>query len=334
MAERMIRSTILILALTLQLTVAVSVVAQETDCAQGSRDLNAMVSLLIEASRGSDFEAAQPDWAQSLEESATLIDLSGAGSLTFEQVAQITASQGASYKERLRWNREALAVDPRYAQLSSEAVESMLADVLSAVNWPGEGLKAHLKTRTSMSQTERDKIFCPVNEFHEKLLVNSLEASFEILRRYEVKFGPKSARLNWAEAAINAFAARAPGFGPDERGWPGPWEIVTAYSSSYVGIKEEEAQVTSVLELGLRHYNFTPGWGENDRFGGLLKPSYFSLGAVVSGNTDGALVAPWRGEERWGAFAAWGSLKVAYLLGDGTDRFLVSKQFQFLPTFF
>lgn len=330
MVERLVRVPLTALILGYLLAMGTSAAAQVDSDSVSRQDLQFMVDSLVQAGRNTDYHLAEPAIADSLSRCALWFARSGAGRLTISQAVRMTDPSPIGYSQRLRWDRAFFEVDQRVLEVNPKDLVDYLAAV-RMINNIDRGLQAHLDN--TVGEAEREKIVRPVMTLYGELLAASLETSFEKLRRYEQKFGPRSARLNFVEAAFNGFFSRVPGFGPDENSWPGPWEIVSAYSSSYLGIREE-AELTSLLEIGFRHYNFTPGWGENGGIGGILKPSYFSLGAVMSGEPDGVLINPLRGEERWGAFVAWGSLKIAYLLGDGTDRLLVSKQFQFLPGLF
>jgi hypothetical protein len=48
---------------------------------------------------------------------------------------------------------------------------------------------------------------------------------------------------------------------------------------------------------------------------------------------NGALIWPWRGRERSGAFVSWGAIKIGYIDRD-RGTWLFSRQFQALPFVF
>ena len=155
------------------------------------------------------------------------------------------------------------------------------------------------------------------------------------LWRYEVKYGPGSARLNLAEVMLNAGLQRMGLFNPGVNG-PSPYEALLAYSTSYATLDDREsAQAVSVLEAGIRRYTFS--WDPDAGFWAhLIKPRYGSLGVAIAEERDGALRWPLSHSGRTtrvGPFLTWGDLKVAMLLGP-QSRFMVSRQVHLLPHVF
>jgi hypothetical protein len=183
----------------------------------------------------------------------------------------------------------------------------------------------------------RDGIESRVQQVRHALLLRAQEEGLARLRRYEIKYGPGSPRLNVAEVLLNAGLQRLSLFGPGPRG-PSPWEALLAYSTSYVTVDDHgEAKAVSVLEAGLRRYTF--GWApqETRLWLRLLRPRYGSAGVAMAEARDGALRWPLRGASekstRVGPFLTWGDYKVAVLLG-GESRWLVSRQVHLLPNLF
>ncbi|MDP1571290.1 MAG: hypothetical protein Q8L86_14950 [Vicinamibacterales bacterium] len=179
---------------------------------------------------------------------------------------------------------------------------------------------------------EAGVVLAPWTRFYAALLERSRDESLEKLRRYERKFGPGSARLNGAEVLLNYTLQNLPGFGPDAQEWPGRFEAVAAYSSSYITWADDEARMASVGEFGLRAYFFSESWGRSG-LPGLLRPAFATVGLAVANEREGPLRWPWKGDARVGAFLTWGEVKVAYV-GGTNARLLVSRQFQFLPLVF
>ena len=184
----------------------------------------------------------------------------------------------------------------------------------------------------AVGRDRRREILQPLTDLHEETLSAALAESLERIRRYEVKFGPDSARLNLLEVGLNFAIQGVPGFGPDDDGNPGPMEMLAAYSTTYLTEADEEAVMVSAAEFGLRCYFFARGWGQGGWMG-YLKPNHVSAGVLVAGSDDGPLVSPWEGEERVGAFLAWGGLKVGWVGGDD-ERVLASREFQVVPWVF
>jgi hypothetical protein len=143
-------------------------------------------------------------------------------------------------------------------------------------------------------------------------LVRAQREGLARLRRYEVKYGPGSPRLNVVE-------------------------VLLAYSTSYATIdRRDDTRPVSVLEAGVRRYTF--GWDPDSRsvWARMLKPRYGSLGVAIAERRDGALRWPLSGAgetSRVGPFLTWGDLKVAVLLGPDS-RFLLSRQMHLLPNLF
>jgi hypothetical protein len=179
----------------------------------------------------------------------------------------------------------------------------------------------------------RRRLFAPLDSLNVHGQQAALSVSIEALRRYELKYGPGSARLNLFEAALNHVLQHWAPFGPGDDG-PGPWELIAGYSSAYATVAGEKLRAVSAVELGLRHYFYMSGWGDDDAWTGYLRPRYFTFGMLVSGAEDGALRAPGgAGQSRLGGFVSWGGIKAAYIGGD-EPRFMLSRQMQFIPNLF
>jgi hypothetical protein len=153
------------------------------------------------------------------------------------------------------------------------------------------------------------------------------------LSKYERKFGPTAPRLNGAEVVVNFLAQAAlPGFRATPFGGPGHWELVASYAPAYETRINERYTPVAAAEFGLRHYMFGDSFGRSG-IAGIFWPSYWGVGAITASNRNGALIWPWRAQERTGGYLAWGSIKVAYIKR-GEGEWLVSKQFQAIPFVF
>lgn len=188
-------------------------------------------------------------------------------------------------------------------------------------------VKEALEAATSVEEARR--VLAPVTAFQSAQLDLSIEDSERVLRMYERKFGPASARLNGIEVLLNYTMQRLPGFGPNAASEPGPLEVIASYSPTYLTYADGEPRMVSLSEFGLRHYFFGDSWGGSG-LNGVIRPAYMTLGLAVASEDDGALRWPWRGEARLGGFLSWGQVKVAYVAGDNR-RLMVSRQFQIVP---
>ena len=208
------------------------------------------------------------------------------------------------------------------------------------LNWDEEnlppsvsrGILRRLRDDTRFDTEAINAMFRAYDELDKLLQDDAQGQARDRLSRYERKFGPGSAQLNALEVGIAYLLQDRKGFGYGPDDGPGPLEVVASYTTTYFSYVEEEFQVVSAFEFGLRHYNFGNAWG-NGGFRGYLNPGHWSAGMVVASEKDGPLAWPWSGESRTGGFIAWGDLKVAYV-GGTNSRWLVSKQFQILPLTF
>jgi len=165
----------------------------------------------------------------------------------------------------------------------------------------------------------------------------------EKLRRYEAKYGSRSARLNGLEAVLNFYVLQTiPPFRGNENG-PSPYEFIVSYSTSYVSVYlpgqtqlAPEPMLGSVFELGLRRYNLTKGWGQSGLVSQFLKPAYWTAGLAISPERTGFFKSPFESGSRYGVFGSYGDIKVAWVgLNDSKNsEILLTRQFQFIPWVF
>lgn len=193
-----------------------------------------------------------------------------------------------------------------------------------------------LRPTVSAALGEANGAFVRVAETaHSLEVVASRDNALRRLENYERKLGPTSARLNAPEVLLNYAAQRwIPGFKPTPLGGPSPLEVIASYSPGYVTFAEGESGVlpVSASEFGIRFYLFGDAFGKSG-FTGLLLPSYFSFGVLTASDRNGALVWPWRGRERSGAFVSWGAIKIGYIDRE-RGTWLFSRQFQAVPFVF
>ena len=206
-----------------------------------------------------------------------------------------------------------------------------------------EGFRAKLLAALGNDTAARTRLTSPLTQIHLVQLDSGMARNEEKLRRYKIKYGPASARLNLLETVVNyGLLQGVPGFRSTEAG-PGPLELITSYSTAYfmlyrpgAGKFPEEPMLASVFEGGLRWYFFAKGWGGEGLAGRFLKPAYCTAGLAVAGGRSGFFKWPFEAESRLGAFASWGDIKLAVIGVNDWDKseILLSRQFQFIPYLF
>lgn len=168
---------------------------------------------------------------------------------------------------------------------------------------------------------------------HSLLVLAARDSALARLARYERKLGPTSAKLNLPETVLNYAAQRwVPGFAPRATTGPSPLELVASYVPTYATYADNKPQAVSASEFGVRWYLFGDQFGATG-FRGLLFPSYWSAGALTVSDRNGALVWPWDGRTRTGAYLSWGTIKVGYVSGR-RGSFILSRQTQIIPFVF
>lgn len=182
------------------------------------------------------------------------------------------------------------------------------------------------KLVTTVGADRAHVVLAPLRALHDAILEQSKGDDLERLRRFGIKYGPGSPHLNVLETFANyALQSFAP-FGVEADRSPGPYEVVASYATHDFTIAKSKLAVGSLGTFGLRRYIFKPGWGT-----GALRPAYVDGGIAFAGERDGALVNPWQGHSRVGAFFSWGDYRVAWVGGgSGTahNRVFVSRNLQ------
>ncbi len=223
---------------------------------------------------------------------------------------------------RARWRQR------RYDFRLPDSLGAVLDTMLLVVN--GE-LRDALQSRATPA--EIDRIRAPFDSLQDAQLRRSLDESAERLRRFEIMYGPGSVKLNAVEAVLNYASQFLPGFGVDPSAGPRPFELVAAYTSTYLTAVEGDARAVSAGEAGVRMYIFARGWGGDGGMKAVLMPRHVAAGWAFTGPGDVAMQAPWREGGRSGPFLAWGDIKVAYITGR-EKRLLVTRQLQMIPLVF
>jgi len=300
--------------------------AQPTTAA---RPIEGTVGDLIRSARASArvarFADTMPLQFERLQRQLDALGRTALDTLPIDDVARASMASRESGRASLlrvaRWNSRATV-----AVLSP--AEGAALDSLARITL--QFLPELLEARVSADST--DALLAPISAFNRARLTESLAQSLEKLRRYERKFGPESPKLNAAEVALNFVAQSVPPFRPSADGWPSAFELIASYVPTYLTERDGRIQAWTVLEAGVRRYSFGDGWGEGG-WAGVLRPGHVSAGLAVVNGSAGAMREPWRGDNRFGAFLAWGSAKIAVGGGAG-PRVLITRQVQLVPFVF
>jgi hypothetical protein len=251
--------------------------------------------------------------------SATLIC---APSLTNISLRTLRGDQPASLAgvARLRTNA--------YRELQSNAIEAMETFRSLTRDKP-----FHQVVLAALGDSANQQLVRVTETVNLLLLRGVRDSAIVRLANYERKLGPTSARLNAVEVLLNYGAQRfVPGFTATPSRGPSPWEVVASYVPTYGTYANKRLQAVSASEFGLRRYMFSEKFGAAG-WKGILLPTYWSAGAIVVSDQNGALVWPWHDKQRTGAYISWGSLKVGYVKGR-QGQFMISRQFQIIPLVF
>ena len=282
------------------------------------------------------FEDEEQELARDLNEALQGLEVSGALDAPLEPLLEGTAVDFLSRARRRQGTFESsefLASSTLRAQWDTvRTARNRNEGVNNLPRSEPRGILKRLQDDPNIDDAAIAAMFQAYNKVDDLLQRRALQEAMDRLSRYKRKFGPGSVHLNGVEVAVAYLLQGARGFGYNVDDGPGPWEVVASYTTTYFSYAEEEPQIVSASEFGLRHYNFGDGWGRGG-FRGYLKPGHLSFGMVVAGEKNGPLVWPWSGESRTGAFFAWGDVKVAYVRG-ANPTWLVTRQFQILPLTF
>ena len=222
------------------------------------------------------------------------------------------------------------------ARLRTEGSSAARARVFAAMSEFRAGVRSDTVRRTvqdSGGATLSAELTRVTETAQQLFTLGARDRALTRLTKYERKLGPNSARLNFPEVLLNYAAQRwVPGFRPTPLSGPSPWEVVASYVPEYATIVDGHVEPVSASEFGVRRYLFGKRFGQPGLLGFVL-PTYWSVGVVTASDRNGALVWPWQGADRSGAFLSWATFKVAYIKRD-RGTWLMGKQFQIVPFVF
>lgn len=295
--------------------------------AEKTATLRDIVTDVRRAEQAVDFAAVNPGNAALLNSALDRLDASHAAGFSYAQLAAMIASRRPSFSAVARWapDRYDTRVEPTF-----------LADVITMRGIANIQLAGAITQRLGRSETNR--LLARISILHDTILSTAKVQNLEKLRRYEVKYGPKSPRLNAPEVGLNYIAQRFPGFGPTSDGWPGPLEMVATYSTTELtlarnGNRDLRARVVSASHFGVRKYQFGKDWGNGGGLTGILKPGHMAAGATLMGPTDQVLASPFRRGRRIGGFVSWGDVLVGFV-GGPDRRVFLSRNLKVIPYLF
>ena len=272
--------------------------------------------VLVALRRGADtidLARVNPAQDRALDSVSAMFRASGAAPLTIDALAEIITKRRATFRDVARWNPQ-----PR-APWAEPWFYDALVRLRRIANAAGTGIGPRLVAAFGSAGAER--FIAPMDELETRVLRLAQAQNAEKLRRYEIKYGPESARLNIVEVLLN-YAAERPSwspFGPDENG-PSPLEIVATYSTSELtGSKSKSAtfrpHVVSGAHAGLRYYRFGASTARGSRFQRFLKPQHVGAGMFFMGATDHPLISPFEKRMRSGGFLDWGLARTGVVVG-------------------
>jgi hypothetical protein len=278
-----------------------------------------------------DLARVSPAQNQALDSVSIMFRMAGVTSLTIDQLAAIVTKSHATFADIARWN-------PQPAGAWTEPwFYDALVRLRRIANAAGTGIGPRLVA--AYGSAVADHFIAPMDDLETKILRRAQAKNAEKLRRYEIKYGPESARLNIAEVLIN-YALERPSWsplGPGEDG-PSPFELVGMYTTSeFTASRSADDKllphVVSGAFTGLRYYRFDIDSAPRGRIKQFLSPQHLSAGAFFMGATDHALISPFENGHRTGGFLEWGMARAAVTIGHDW-RVVVGVGKQVLPYLF
>jgi hypothetical protein len=250
----------------------------------------------------------------------------GAMDLTLDELTDVYTRRRADLSTVARWNRHVPQFEPGFV------------DSLVALNTVAHGaLQRALMEK--LSRESLDSLYKPIDDFGTQVLVKARAANQEKLRRFYIKYGPESPRLNLAEVGINYLGQLfIPGLLPSEDGMPSPYELVATYRTTDLTAAQSDAghvtgRVVASAQVGLRMYGFSETCGKGGRFVDLLDPCHSSAGAFLMGPRDAPLQRLWGSGQRAGVYLARGKYHLGYVFG-AEKRLVIGVDQQLVPYVF
>jgi hypothetical protein len=260
-----------------------------------------------------DLARVSPAQDRALDSVSAMFRAAGVTSLTIDALAEIITKNRASFSDVARWSPHA-----RTAWTEPWFYDALVR-LRRIANAAGTGISPRLVA--AFGSSVADHFIAPMDELETKILRRAEAKNAEKLRRYELKYGPESARLNIAEVVINYLAER-PGWSPFAPGEDGPsaFELVSAYSTSELTASRSpsdklQPHVLAAAHAGLRFYRFNERRIGGNRFQNFIAPKYIGAGAFFLGASDRVLISPFETGRRSGVFLDWGATRAGVTFG-------------------
>ena len=277
-----------------------------------------------------DLARVNPVQSQALDSVSIMFRTAGAAALTIDHLAAIITKTHPTIGDVARWNPQ------QHAAWADPWFYDALVRLRRIANAAGTGIGPRLVA--AFGPSVADHFIAPMDELETKILQSAQAKNAEKLRRYEIKYGPESARLNIAEVLINYIVAR-PSWSPLAPGedGPSPFELVALYTTSELtGNRSDDkfhAHVIGGAYTGVRYYRFgastePAGWIKT-----FLAPQHVAIGAFFIGSTDRTLISPFENGHRTGGFLEWGAARAGVTVGDEW-RVVIGFGKQILPYLF
>jgi hypothetical protein len=290
--------------------------------------------VLTSLRRGADtlgIATSNPAQDRALDSVSAMLRAADAGPITIDALASIITKQHPTFGDVARWSPQ-----PRTAWAEPWFFDALVR-LRRIANAAGSGIGPQLVAKFGAATA--DHFIAPMDELETKVLRNAQAINAEKLRRYEIKFGPESARLNIAEVIINYLIERpswSP-LAPDDNG-PSPVELLTSYSTSGLTASHSldnklRAHLVAGAHAGFRYYRFNEKLVAGNALQTFLSPKYFGAGAFFMGSQDRTLISPFENGHRTGGFLDWGAARAGFTVGKDW-RIVLGVGKQILPYLF
>jgi hypothetical protein len=320
--------------IALLLATVLGLVFPQPSSAQAAERTYTLDDVLTSLRRGADtlgLAASNPAQDRALDSVSAMLRAAGAASLTIDALASIITKRHPSFADVARWSPQ-----PRAAWAEPWFFDALVR-LRRLANAAGSGIGPQLVARFGAATA--DHFIAPMDELETKVLQNAQAINAEKLRRYEIKFGPQSARLNIAEVVVNYLLERpswSP-LAPGENG-PSPIEVLTSYSTSGLTASRSlddklRAHLVAGAHAGFRYYRFHETLVEGNALQNFLSPRYVGAGAFFMGARDRTLISPFETGHRTGAFLDWGAARAGFTVGKDW-RLVLGVGKQILPYLF